>query len=270
MIETKAQPHSGPTVHCFFSGGRDSALACAVAKKVADVRGWEFRLVHIDTTIYIRETREYVYRYAEWLGAELVVIRPKQTFREYAAKYGMWPSLYPYKFRWCMRELKLKPTIEYLNENYRSGDIVALGIRKHESKFREKLYNHVFTRHKYGGKVDVLLWLPLLQADDATVAKLIRQYNIPESPVWRKISFSGECLCLAGMPLHKMYLLVRYYPEEFQQLLEIDATINRNRRSGKLSAPFRLAQAGLSLQEFYRRASKLSTLDDFTKLWQVL
>jgi Phosphoadenosine phosphosulfate reductase family. len=162
-----------------------------------------------------------------------------------------------------MRELKLKPTIEYLKENYRSGDIVVLGIRKHESKFREKLYNHVFTRHKYGGKVDVLLWLPLLHADDTTVTKLIRQYNIPESPVWHKISFSGECLCLAGMPLHKMYLLVRHYPEEFKLLLEIDKAINKNRRSGKPSAPFRLAQAGLSLQEFYRRAVKLKTLDAY-------
>ena len=264
MIETKAQPHSDPrTVHCFFSGGRDSALACYIAKRVADVHNWRFLLVHIDTTIYIRETREYVHKYAQWLDAELITIRPKMTFKEYAAKYGMWPSLYPFRYRWCMRELKLKPTIEYLNENYRSGDIVALGIRKHESKFREKLYNHVFTRHKYGGKVDVLLWLPLLQADDATVAKLIRQYNIPESPVWRKISFSGECLCLAGMPLHTMYLLVRHYPDEFRRLLEIDEIINKNRKNGKRPAPFRLAQIGLTLPEFYRRAVKLTTLDAF-------
>jgi len=56
------------TIHCFFSGGRDSALACYIAKKVADVRGWDYRLVHIDTTVAIKQTREYVHKYAQWLG----------------------------------------------------------------------------------------------------------------------------------------------------------------------------------------------------------
>jgi len=250
-------------IHCIFSGGKDSALACYIAKRVADIRGWEFRLVHIDTTIYIKETREYVYRYAEWLGVELAVIKPERTFQEYAAKFGMWPSLYPYRFRWCMRELKLKPTIRYLQESYRPGDLVVLGIRGSESRFREKLYKQVFVDHVYGGKVKVKLWMPLLRVDDSTVMKLVRQYGIPESPVWRKLGFSGECLCLAGMPLHEMYLLVRYYPEEFKLILEIDKAINKVRKSKTPPAPFRLAQAGLTLQEFYRRANKLKTLDAY-------
>ena len=250
-------------IHCFFSGGRDSALACRIAKQVADARGWEFRLVHIDTTIYIKETREYVYRYAEWLGVELAVIKPERTFREYAERYGMWPSLFPYRYRWCVRDLKLKPTVRYLQENYRPGDFVVLGIRGKESRFREKLYKQVFADHVYGGKVKVKLWMPLLRMDDSVVMKLMRQYGISESPVWRKIGFSGECLCLAGMPIHHIALLIRHYPEEFQQLLEIDKAINENRKSKTPSAPFRLAQLGLTLQEFYRRASKLSTLDAF-------
>jgi tRNA(Ile)-lysidine synthase TilS/MesJ len=44
-------------IHCFFSGGRDSALACFIAKSVADVRKWEFVLVHIDTTKTEKATR---------------------------------------------------------------------------------------------------------------------------------------------------------------------------------------------------------------------
>ena len=79
------------TIHCFFSGGRDSALACYIAFQVAKRRGWDFRLVHIDTTIGLRETKEYVKRYAEWLGAELIVLRPDYTFEEYVARYSYWP-----------------------------------------------------------------------------------------------------------------------------------------------------------------------------------
>ena len=251
------------TLHCFFSGGKDSALACYIAKQVADVRGWEFRLVHIDTTVYIKETREYVYKYAQWLGAELVVIRPERTFREYAERYGMWPSLYPFRFRWCMRVLKLKPTIRYLQENYRPGDLVVLGIRGSESRFREKLYKEVFTDHIYGGKVKVKLWMPLLRMDDSVVTKLMRQYGIPENPTWYKLGFSGECLCLAGTPIHRIALLMRHYPEEFQQLLEIDQAINRSRKSGKPSAPFRLVQIGLTLPEFYHRVKTAATLDSY-------
>jgi len=250
-------------IHCFFSGGKDSAVACALTKRVADVRGWSFRLIHIDTTIYIKETREYVYKYAQWLGAELEIIRPRRTFRELAEKIGMWPSLYPYKMRWCMRELKLKPTMEYLEHNYRSNDLVVLGIRKSESRFREKLYRHIFTQHKYGNRINVLLWMPLLYADDAMVMQLIRRYNVPENPVWRKLGTSGECLCLAGAPVHVIVLIIRHYPEEFKQLLEIDKTISKNRRSTKPSAPFRLAQHNLTLEELYRRINKLDTLDRY-------
>ena len=250
-------------IHCFFSGGRDSALACYIAKRVADVRGWEFRLVHIDTTIAISETQEYVHRYAKWLNAELVVIRPKMTFREYATKYGMWPSLFPYRFRWCMRRLKLEPTIEYLRQNYRTGDLVVLGIRKRESKFRERLDYKVFDNHLYGNKVAVQLWLPLLNADDKTVKELAEKLNIPRNPVWDKIGISGECLCLAGTPIHRIILIMRHYPEEFRQLLEIDREINKNRKSKEPSSPFRLAQHKLTLEELYHRVSRLTLLDEY-------
>ena len=40
-------------IHCMFSGGRDSAMACTIAKRVADIKGWGFRLIHIDTGIQL-------------------------------------------------------------------------------------------------------------------------------------------------------------------------------------------------------------------------
>jgi hypothetical protein len=60
-------------------------------------------------------------------------------------------------------------------------------------------------------------------------------------------------------------LILRYFPEEREMLLEIDDAINRSRKSGKPSAPFRLAQAGYrTLREFYEQVVKSQvTLDDF-------
>jgi len=251
------------TIHCFFSGGRDSALACFIAKQVAQRRGWSFRLVHIDTTVSIKQTREYVHQYAQWLGAELVIIRPEKTFKEYAKKFGMWPGLYPQRYRWCYRYLKLQPLIKYIHENYREGDVVVMGVRKSESRFRDKFYMQTFFVRDYDG-VKAQVWAPLLFVDEPTLARLIDQFKIPRNPVW-KFGFSGECLCLAGSPVHNVALVLRYFPEERRMLLEIDDAINSNRKSGKPSAPFRVAQAGYkTLRDFYEQAVKAQlTLDDF-------
>jgi len=251
------------TVHCFFSGGRDSALACFIAHQVAQRRGWGFRLVHIDTTVAIKQTREYVKRYAQWLGTELVIIRPKKTFKEYAQRFGIWPSLYPARFRWCYRELKLWPLTEYLKVNYKEGDMVVMGVRKNESRFRDKFYTATFFTRNYDG-VEARVWAPLLYVKEPVLAKLLEQFKIPHNPVW-KYGFSGECLCLAGAPVHEVALILRHFPEEREMLLEIDDAINKNRKSGRPSAPFRLAQAGYkTLREFYEQAVKAQlTLDDF-------
>jgi len=94
--------------------------------------------------------------------------------------------------------------------------------------------------------------------------KLIEQFKIPRNPVW-KYGFSGECLCLAGAPLHEVALILRHFPEERDALLEIDKAIQRNRKSGRPSAPFRLAQVGYrTLEEFYKQVVKSQlTLDEF-------
>ena len=251
------------SIHCFFSGGRDSALACYIAHQVAQRRGWTFRLIHIDTTIAIKQTREYVRQYAGWLGAELVIIRPERAFREYAEKFGMWPSLYPQRFRWCYRYLKLQPLVKYIHSEYREGDIVVMGVRKGESKFRDRFYMQTFFERDYNG-IRARVWAPLLFIDESTLARLIERFKIPRNPVWR-FGFSGECLCLAGAPVHTIALVLRHFPEERKTLLEIDDAINRNRKSGKPSVPFRLAQVGYgTLRQFYEQAVKpQSALDEF-------
>jgi len=262
-MNNKNEGDTTRTIHCFFSGGRDSAVACYIAHRVSKLRRWDFRLVHIDTTISIRQTSEYVKQYADWLGAELVVIRPERTFKEYAAQFGMWPSLYPSRFRWCYRKLKLEPLIEYIHVNYKYGDLVVMGVRREESRFRDKYYTSTFFERDYGG-VKAWVWAPLLYVDEPVLTKLIERFNIPKSPVWR-YGFSGECLCLAGMPEYEIYLIMRNFPEEREMLLEVDDIINRNRKSGKPSAPFRLAQRGYkTLREYYEKNVKLQiTLDSF-------
>jgi 3'-phosphoadenosine 5'-phosphosulfate sulfotransferase (PAPS reductase)/FAD synthetase len=251
-------------IHCFFSGGRDSALACYIAKKVADVRKWEFVLVHIDTTIGLRETEEYVRLYAEWLKAELVVLRPDYTFEEYVARYPYWPHVYPPWARWCYHKLKRIPTERYIKQHYRPGDLIVLGIRGDESLFRERNYDGVFTVKYYSdAKVWAKLWLPLLYVDDETVDKLIKKFGAPESPVWRAIGSSGECFCLAGATEHKVIRAVKAYPELAERLVKIDDIIHQNRRKGE-SYPIFLKDKRIRLKVWLQNVMKQQTLLDYS------
>jgi hypothetical protein len=150
--------------------------------------------------------------------------------------------------------------VEYLEENYGENDLVALGVRGDESSFRLWFYRETFFMRDYG-KLKVKAWAPLLRISESTLMKLIEQFKIPKNPVWR-FGFSGECLCLAGAPLSKIAMVLRYFPDETRELLEIDDVINKNRRSGKPSAPLRVWQAGFkTLREFYEYVRKQQTLD---------
>ena len=250
------------TIHCFFSGGRDSAVACAIAKKVADVRGWYFRLIHIDTTIGLEETEKYVREYARWLGAELIVLRPEYTFEQYVAKYPYWPHIRPQWARWCYHKLKRRPTERYIKQHYRPGDVIVLGVRGPESLFRMSKYTAVFDEKYYrDAKVLAKIWLPLLYVSDEMVDKLIRRFGIPESPVWR-IGSSGECFCLAGSSEASVIRAVKAFPELAERLIKIDDIIHQNRRKGE-SYPIFLKNKRIRLKVWIQNVTRQPTLLDY-------
>jgi len=247
-------------LHCFFSGGRDSALACFIAHKVAKARGWGFRLVFINTTIAIHDTVDYVHKYARWLGIELIELRPKHTFEELAPKYS-WHLLW--HNRWCYYELKRKPTIEYLERNYRKGDLVVMGIKGSESLFRLLSYDKVFTNKCYGDGLCVHAWYPILHLSDTEVVQLIKKFGIPKNPVWQKVGISGECLCLAGTAEQKLVRIAIHYPNIMEKLVEIDEKVQENRRSKEPSFPGPLVKRKITLTEWYERFKKQPRIDDY-------
>ena len=249
------------TFHCFFSGGRDSALACYIAHKAARARDWGFRLVFINTTIAIPDTIEYVHKYAKWLGAELVELRPNHSFEELAEKYSIWPLLQ--YGRWCYYELKRKQFVEYLIRNYRKGDLIVAGIRSNESLFRLLNYNKVFTNKCYDDGPCVHAWYPVLRLSDIEVEQLIKKFGIPENPVWRKVGISGECLCLAGTTERRLIRIAIHYPNVMEKLVEIDRKIQANRRSKTPSYPAPLLRRRITLTEWYEKFKNQPRIDDY-------
>ncbi len=252
------------SIYVWFSGGRDSAVSAVIAKRIAERLNKDFFLVHINTTIGSKETEEYVKVFSDWIGAKLIVLRPKKDFLEYVKSYPYWPSIYPPQYRWCYYHLKREPLIEFLlkDRNARSG-IHVLGVRKYESLFREKEYNKTFFVKCYDNKVCIKVWLPLLNVNETTLNKLIRKFNIPINPVWR-LGVSGECFCLAGTSEKVLRNVLLNLPDVREKLLMVDEEIQKHRsRSKEPSYPFPLLRYKLTLTEYWERLQKQSLLDDF-------
>ena len=212
---------------CFLSGGRDSALTCYVAYKVARALSKKFRLVHIDTGIALQETRDYVERYAEWLGADLIVVRTPYDYFELVKKFG-YPSVL--NNRWCWRLLKQEPLYQFRISELREREdnaLWVLGIRSNESLFRLETYGklrNTLTRAKIKG-LPVVEWLPILHLTSNQVDFLLRKFAIPENPVWRKIGISGECLCLAGTSKKVLEALFMNYPDVAEKFYKFDKSL---------------------------------------------
>jgi 3'-phosphoadenosine 5'-phosphosulfate sulfotransferase (PAPS reductase)/FAD synthetase len=254
---------------CWFSGGRDSAVACALAKRVAELRGWDFRLVHIYTrTPRPREVDEYVRQYAHWLGARLDIIMPERSFAEYAAQYSYWPTLWSgssksRSMRWCYFLLKRDVIIRFLQTDPTALEALhVFAIRREESLFREREYRDVFGVRCYEEGLCIRYWLPLLHIDSLTLAKLVRVYNIPESPVWKKLGSSGECMCLAGTTYRRLVRLAVHYPEVVEELTTIDDIIQAGRRKGP-SYPAPLIDKKLTLRQWWEQFKRQPRLDGY-------
>jgi 3'-phosphoadenosine 5'-phosphosulfate sulfotransferase (PAPS reductase)/FAD synthetase len=255
-------------VICWFSGGRDSAVACALAKKVADMRGWSFRLVHIYTrTPRPRDVDEYIQEYARWLGEELDIIMPERSFAEYAAQYNYWPALRNGSesrgMRWCYFLLKRGVIVHFLRSDPAALDALhVFAIRREESLFREREYRNVFGVKCYEEDLCVRYWLPLLYVDSITLAKLVKELNIPKSPVWEKLGSSGECMCLAGSTYRRLVRLAIHYPEVVEELVAIDDAIQAGRRRGP-SYPAPLIDKKLTLRQWWEQFRRQPRLDDY-------
>jgi 3'-phosphoadenosine 5'-phosphosulfate sulfotransferase (PAPS reductase)/FAD synthetase len=211
----------------------------------------------------LEDTERYVKRYAEWLGTELVILRPDHTFEEYTAMYPYWPHIYPPWARWCYHKLKRMPFEKYLRQHYKSEDLVVLGVRRSESLFREREYHDVFIVKNYSDAgIRAKVWLPLLHVTDDTIDKLIKKFGIPESPVWRRVGTSGECFCLAGSSKNGVVRAIKAYPELAERLIKIDDIIHKYRRKGE-SYPIFLKREKIRLKVWLQDVMRQPTLSDY-------
>lgn len=156
-----------------YSGGKDSDVILELAK----MAGIPYRAIYKSTTIDPPGTIAH----AKEMGAE--VIRPKESFFRLVSKFGF-PSRF---YRFCCSALK----------EYKVCDIAIQGIRRSESKNREKRYKEPQICRFYGSKKNhVSVYLPILEWTDEDVSEFIKERNIKCHPIYYR---GGNLMLLKGL-----------------------------------------------------------------------
>ncbi len=200
-----------------FSGGKDSLATLVHLKDIAKKANSDFTAIYVDTTIGLPENTEYVKKACRYLGVNLKIVRPKVDYFTLAKKWGI-PS---FGYRWCCRELKIKPIQEYL-DSIKEPKVIFDGIRAAESNIR-KQYIPIW----YHPSFKCLSVSPIFYWSDHQVISFINSNGIPKT-LLHSIGTSTECWCGAYKTEKDFRKLYELNKDMFYKLVEVEDE-NRNR-----------------------------------------
>lgn len=178
-------------VYALTSGGNDSsAVAHWAAANLPRLDG----LLHINTTIGVRETREYVHSLAAHLDVPVVVESRDDNgngYEEVVREFGFpGPGFHGLPYA-RLKERPLRRVVRRAKHGHgRLAKVVFIsGIRRQESQIRMGLKEPV-------SHVGSQLWInPFFDYSGALLAEYRRQAGIPINDVAAMLGKSGECFC---------------------------------------------------------------------------
>ncbi len=194
-----------------FSGGKDSLATLAYLKDIAKTANNDLTALYVDTTAGLPENTKYVKKVCKHLKINLKIVRPKVDYFTLAKEWGI-PS---FGYRWCCRELKIKPIEEYL-DSVKEPKVVFDGIRAAESNVR-KQYIPIW----YHPSFKCLSVSPIFYWSDLQVTSLINSNGLPKT-LLHSLGSSTECWCGAyktETDFRKLYGLNR---DMFYKLVELE------------------------------------------------
>ena len=200
-----------------FSGGKDSLATLIFLKGIAKKIKRRLTAVFVDTTAGLPENMEYVKSVCKYLKVRLEIVRPKVDYFTLAKDWGI-PS---FGYRWCCRELKIKPIKEYFR-TVKGPKVVFDGIRAVESNLRSQ-YIPIW----YHPSFKCLSVSPIFYWTNEDVGSLINSNGIPKT-LLHFLGSSTECWCGAYKTETDFRNLYSLNKDIFQKLIEIENS-NKNR-----------------------------------------
>lgn len=219
ILDRAAVNHKPVEFFALFSGGHDSLTAAAIAFKWAKYRGVKMTAAHIDTTIGIPETREFVEQTCEEQGWPLRVERGDRDYESLVTEYGFpGPGQHGLMYQ-RLKERGLRKLVRESKTEWQDRVMFVTGIRKQESTRRMA---HQYEEQRDGATV----WAaPIYKFSAVECARFIRSQGLKRNPVKDKIEMSGECLCGAFAHPGEMKDLELWFPETAQRIHDLEARV---------------------------------------------
>lgn len=215
-----------------FSGGKDST---ALVLRMAEL-GEEFVCLFTPTGNELPPVREHIDNIIAQTGKHLVLPQVPRTLEERIHHYNALPS---WRMRWCTREIKIQPCIDYLvGLQKESGDLPTLcvGLRADEEE-RQGMYGSYAT-YRY----------PLREWGWGIkeVFGYLREKGV-------EVPKRTDCALCYDQRLSEWYELWRTYPDEYAKGESLEAQTGHTFRSSQRDTwPASLTEMRLKFEAGYR------------------
>jgi 3'-phosphoadenosine 5'-phosphosulfate sulfotransferase (PAPS reductase)/FAD synthetase len=200
-----------PVVAAFilFSGGHDSLVSTHLSVRELRQLAPELPLtvLHINTTIGIPQTRDFVRRVADHFAWPFREIYPPTSYRELVLKFGFpGPGFHslPYSL---LKERCIRQVTRESKRRPRDRVLFVTGIRRAESRRRMGTATPV---RRIGAQV----WVnPIFYFSTLDRESYMQAHDLPRNPVVELLCMSGECLCGAFARPNELQEILLWYPE---------------------------------------------------------
>ena len=245
-IIKKAEELGYRKFYALLSGGKDSITAAHVFNKIRKIEG----VIFIDTSIGLKETKEFVIDVCKKNKWELHIIEPieKENYNSIVMKYGF-PT--PSSHRWAFIYLKWKPLYRWLRDRKDQHIAFISGTRKKESSRRFRNAQEI-TIDKACKRMCFIS--PLFDWTTSDVWEYLKENKLEVSPAYKAIHISGDCLCGAFAKRGEAELISSFYPEVALRIKGIEC---------KLKATGRSKQCRWGNHSSMEGATKQSKMEDF-------
>lgn len=209
------------------SGGKDSTALILALRE----REIECKYVFADTGWEAPETYEYVDNLKKWLG---ITIDTVQSAMGGMADIAKDQARFPARIqRWCTRELKVLPIIEY-HRQFDCDTISVVGIRRDESTARTNAKGFEFEKES-----DWYTWRPLIDWTIPDVLAIHHKHGIPINPLYRKGFGRVGCMPCIMSNKQDIRLMAKHYPERVQLIRDLEGFVSAERLRRNVIEPGR-------------------------------
>ncbi len=218
-LTTAYQRHSPSHVFALFSGGHDSLTATSCAMWWGRESGVPVIAVHINTTIGIEETHDFVRETCEREKWPLIELTPPVDYETLVLERGFPGPFHHTKMYNRLKERCLKQLLRDHKQGHGDHIMLVSGIRTDESVRRMR---HVERIQKDGA----IIWAAAIHDwSKFDCMDYLEWKGLPLNPVVQTYHHSGECLCGAFARPGELDEIAMWYPKTAERIRELERKV---------------------------------------------